>query len=79
MSRMNALILFSYSHIQSLDDIPTFYHHLSHGRATDTMVERGERLFRSLGTPDPLTTVTRRIGRALVWRLRRRMALLYWE
>jgi ferrochelatase len=66
---MNALILFSYSSIQSLDDIQPFYDHLTHGHATPATYERGRRLFTSIGTADPLATVTNRIGRALISRL----------
>lgn len=66
---MQAIILFSYSSIQSIDDIKPFYDHLTYGQATSATYERGLRLFHSIGKADPLGLVTRRIGRALVSRL----------
>jgi len=66
---MNALIIFSYATIKSLDDIESFYTHLSHGRPSQTMIDRGYQLFRSIGTCDPLAATTKRIGQALINRL----------
>lgn len=66
---MNALIIFSYGNIQSLDDIDIFYNSLSHGHGTEEMFDRGYKLFRSIGTCDPLASTTKRIGRMLVSQL----------
>lgn len=66
---MNALILFCYGAIESIDEIEGFYDHLTYGNATRDRVDRGVRLFKSIGTCDPLASVTNRIGDALVGRL----------
>lgn len=62
---MNAIILFSYGHLQSIDDLAPFYQHLLRKHFSEESLDRGKKLFASLGTPDPLTTVTKRIGIAL--------------
>jgi len=67
---MNALILFSYGSIESIDEIAAFYDHLTYGNATRERIDKGVRLFKSIGTVDPLASVTKRIGRALVSRLK---------
>ncbi|WP_060209951.1 ferrochelatase [Sporosarcina koreensis] len=62
---MNAVILFSYGHLTSIDDLEPFYKHLLRKHYSEASLERGKELFKSLGTPDSLTSITKRIGRAL--------------
>lgn len=66
---MNAIILFSYANIHSIDDIEPFYNHLFHGNVQENSLQRGQEMFKSLATCDPLASNTRRIGEALVRRL----------
>ncbi|WOV88231.1 ferrochelatase [Sporosarcina oncorhynchi] len=62
---MNVLLLFSYGHLQSIDDLEPFYKHLLRKHYSDEALERGKSLFKSLGTADSLTSITHRIGKAL--------------
>lgn len=62
---MNALILFNYGSLHSLDDVTPFYKHVLHGHVTEEFLEKGYELFRSLGTADPLTSISRRAGREI--------------
>lgn len=66
---MNAVVLFNYCMIKSVDDIELFYDHLFHGKTPDPILQQGLKLFKSLGTCDPLASTTNRIGEALVRRL----------
>lgn len=66
---MNALLLFSYANINSMDDIESFYMSLSHGSVSKETLNNGKNMFQSLGTSDPLGTNTRRIGKALTEKL----------
>src|SRR5690625_2546739 len=66
---MNALILFSYANIHSLDDIEPFYEHIFHGNVKASSLERGFKMYRSLATCDPLAPNTERIGKSLIRRL----------
>lgn len=67
---MNAIILFSYANLHSIDDIEPFYHHIFHGNVKEDSVARGRHMYESVGTCDPLASNTRRIGEALVRRLK---------
>lgn len=62
---MNIVLLFSYGHLESIEDLEPFYKHLLRKHYSDEALERGQELFASLGTADPLTTITNRIGDAL--------------
>lgn len=62
---MNAILLFSYGHLKSIDDLEPFYKHLLRKHYSEDSLERGKKLFKSLGKTDPLTSITRRIGKAL--------------
>lgn len=67
---MNALILFSYANIHSLDDVDPFYEHIFHGHVKEASLERGLKMYRSLATCDPLASNTQRIGKSLTRRLK---------
>ncbi|WP_110933201.1 ferrochelatase [Paenibacillus bouchesdurhonensis] len=71
---MNAVLLMSYCHLPSIDDIPLFYHHLYHGRlpSPDVMEKAVER-YRVLAKPDPLGSTTIRQARALERRLKQQL------
>lgn len=66
---MNAIILFSYASIHSLDDVESFYHHLFHGNVKEESKNRGLTMYKSLVTCDQLGSNTKRIGEALTRRL----------
>lgn len=67
---MKAVLLLSYASLQSIDDVPAFYTHLFHGKTPppEMMMEAMSR-FRSIGTADPLGSVTSRLTAALENRL----------
>lgn len=71
---MRAILLMSYCHLASIDDISSFYHHLYHGRipAPDVMEDAVNR-YRNLAKPDPLGSTTTRQARALERRLTLRL------
>lgn len=62
---MNAVFLFSYGHLRSIDDLKSFYEHLLRNHYSADALNRGQQLFKSLGTADPLTSTTKRIGEGL--------------
>ena len=66
---MNAIIIFSYASIRTMDEVEPFYQHLSHGNVKKEALNRGEEMFGALGTCDPLASNTNRIGTSLVRRL----------
>ncbi|AZK47876.1 ferrochelatase [Paenibacillus lentus] len=67
---MKAVLLMSYCHLPSIDDIPLFYHHLYHGRLpSPDIMERAVDRYRNLAKPDPLGSTTLRQARALERRL----------
>lgn len=67
---MNALILFSYANIHSIDDVKPFYKHIFHGNVKESSLQRGMKMYRSLATCDPLAPNTERIGKSLIRRLK---------
>lgn len=71
---MNALLLLTYACLRSIDDIAPFYTHLYHGSlpSNDTIRVAKER-FRSIGTVDPLSSVTTRQAAALEKKLNHAM------
>lgn len=62
---MNIVLLFSYGHLEKIEDLKPFYKHLLRKHYSEEALERGEKHFESIGKADPLTTVTHRIGSAL--------------
>lgn len=62
---MNIVLLFSYGHLEKIADLEPFYKHLLRKHFTNEALERGHDLFESIGTTDPLTAITHRIGDAL--------------
>lgn len=66
---MNALIIFSYANVHSLDDIKPFYKHIYRGNLDESSLAKGRTMYESIGTCDPLGSTTRRIGKSLVRRL----------
>lgn len=66
---MNALLLFSYATINSMDDIKPFYEHLYHGPVPEDKLSQVKNAFQEIGTRDPLGSNTKRIGEALTRRL----------
>lgn len=67
---MKALLLLNYASLKSIDEVPDFYAHLYRGRApSPALLEEGLHRFRSLGTADPLGSVTSRLAEALEQRL----------
>ena len=67
---MKAVLLLSYASLQSIDDVPAFYTHLFHGKTPPPeMMKAAMSRFRSIGTADPLGSVTSRLAAALEQRL----------
>lgn len=62
---MNAIVLFSYASLESVDDVGPFLKHVMHSHATDEVIEMGKKQFLEIGTNDPLTYSMHRIGRKL--------------
>lgn len=67
---MNAIVLYNYSMIESMDNIESFYRHLSRGNISAKALKQGKNLFKSIGTCDPLASTTKRIGKALIRRMK---------
>lgn len=67
---MKAVLLLSYASLQSIDDVPAFYTHLFHGKTPPpAMILEAMSRFRSIGTADPLGSVTSRLAVSLEKRL----------
>lgn len=62
---MNVVLLFSYGHLKSIEDLEPFYKHLLRKHYSEASLVRGKALFSSLGKTDPLTSITIRIGQAI--------------
>lgn len=67
---MKAILLMTYGSLKSIDDLPAFYTHIFHGQrpSPDVLID-GTKRFRSIGTPDPLGSITDRQAAALEQRL----------
>ncbi|GAB6931142.1 ferrochelatase [Paenibacillus sp. JCM 10914] len=68
---MKAVLLLTYASLKSIDEVPAFYTHLFHGQTPPPgKMEEALLRFRSMGTADPLGSVTSRMAIALQRRLR---------
>ncbi|MEK8127255.1 ferrochelatase [Paenibacillus filicis] len=67
---MKAVLMLSYASLNSIDDLPGFYTHLFHGQTPlPEILQEAVIRFRSIGTADPLGSVTGRQAAALEKRL----------
>jgi len=67
--KKQAVILFNYSHIESLDDVTLFYQDLFHGHIPEGYLEQGKAQFESFGFVDPHSAVSKRIANVLTEQL----------